>query len=408
MDQFTVQADEMNLSIERNVDEAFASLDDLSVFTTSVVKGLAEENEYPAGFITIPDLAQTLDQARNKSGSLMIAYMPKVLNKNLELWESYSRTHSSWIVEEQPDGPMNVTHGIVDYIWEFTDYAWENDRKRRLVEMIGDSTPGLRGNEHNRKLETNRVVPRPGDFSGKEEERRASRELSNDDDAPVLVLELEDVDSDYDDSDYDDKFDPGPSAQVAAPRSDEFYTPVWQLYPVPVLDEMDPFVEIINYDLSDRLVFQKAVEWIEISKQPVLLEVCDQAAWFLVDEHRDILQTAITYPVFEDFSAERTVVGYYTAIIPWTEFFRKSSGSSSMDMMIVVKNSCGEVFSVRIKGNSVDILGEYDAHDREFDDYGQHFTFAERYNKAITQNSGTKDRICLYDMQIYPTENTFL
>jgi len=398
-DKFVAQVSEMVLFIDTNVDAAFDSLNGLSVLTTSLVKQNAEETDYPPGFITIPDVSQALGEAKNASNALVIAYMPKVLPEHFKLWEKYSSTHSSWIAEEQVGGPMNVTPEINEDVWEYTDYNWEHSGRR----LIGDGMPGLRGNAPSRKLE-NRVMERPGaDCSGKEEERRA-RELSNDDDAPFTFSY--DDDSYDDDSEYDDNvFDPvGSSAQVAAPRSDEFYTPVWQLYPVPVLDEKDPFAQVINYNLKDRVVFGHAVDYIELSKHPVLLDVCNQAAWFLVDEHRDILQTAITFPVFDEFSEPtKTIVGYYTAVIPWGEFFKNSRGPYSMDMIIVMRNTCGEVFSMELKGDTVTILGETDEHDRKFDDYETISPFAQQYNDALKSSLPYEEVVCSYTMHFYPS-----
>lgn len=393
-DQFAADADEMNLYVQKNVDEAFASLNGLTTFTTSLVKRLSEDTEYPPGFINIPDVAQTLGEARNASNALVIAYMPKVVNENFDLWESYSQTHSYWVAEEQPDGPKNVTPIIFEYVWEFKDYEWETKRgprDRGLIDEIGDSAPqnGLRGNEPSRKLNKNRVIERPGDCSGNEERRR--RDLAPEDRRGLQMNGNDDALS--------------PSSQIGVQRSDDYFTPVWQLYPVPILDEMDPFVEIINYNLADRTVFKKATSFMEISKQPVFLDVCNQAGWFLIDEHRDILQTVISYPVFDDFSADKKIVGFYTAIIPWTELFKNSRSPYMKDMIIVMKNTCGEVFSVELEGNFVKILGEYDAHDPIFDDYVKIHTFAEKYNKAVSLASEKVfEEVCLYEMHMYPKE----
>jgi len=393
-DKFSAQVSEMAIFIDTNVDAAFDSLNSLSVLTTSLVKQNAEETDYPPGFITIPDVSQALGQAKNASNALIIAYMPKVLSEHFELWEKYSSIHSSWIAEEQAGGPMNVTPEIMEYVWEYTDYAWESGRR-----LIGDGMPGLRGNAPSRKLE-NRVMERPGaDCSGKEEERRRDLQYSYDDDAPFFF-------SEDDNEGYDDNLYNTQSALVPSPRSDEFYTPVWQSYPVPVLDPFDPYASIINYNLKDRIVFENAVDYIELSKQPVLLDVCNQASWFLIDEHRDILQTAITFPVFDEFSetTTKTIVGYYTAVIPWKEFFKNSRGPDSMDMIIVMRNTCGEVFSVELKGDTVTMLGETDEHDRKFDKYERISDFAHQYNDALISNLPYEEEICSYSMHFYPSE----
>lgn len=396
LEKFSAQVSEMELRIDTNIDAAFASLKGLSVLTTSLVKQNAEETEYPPGFITIPDVSQILGEAKKASNALVIAYMPKVFPENYGLWESYSSTHSSWVAEEQVGGPMNTTTIINEHVYEYTDYLWEGYNRR----LIGDGMPVLRGNAPGRQLE-NRVMERPGaDCSGNEEKRR-SRDL-------VKVgsgRKLSDNDEDNDDEYvyvYDDVFVPGPSTQVRVPRSDEFQTPVWQLYPVPVLDEKDPFVQVINYNLVDRIVFLQAVNYIETFRLPVLLDVCDQAAWFLVDEHRDILQTAITIPVFDGFSESSTIVGYYTAVIPWETFFKNIWTPDSMDMIIVMKNTCGEEFYVELKGDTVTVHSETYAHDVKLEKYKFVSSFARQYLPASFIKM--QDEVCLYDMHFYPSE----
>merc|ERR1712157_476694 len=82
------------------------------------------------------------------------------------------------------------------------------------------------------------------------------------------------------------------------------------------------------------------------------------ASWFLVDKHRDILQTAVVAPVFEDFSETAPIVGYHVAVVPWVSFFRNDRDpENSIDMVVDVSNSCGEYFSVELRGNNATILG---------------------------------------------------
>merc|ERR1712241_1474994 len=107
---------------------------------------------------------------------------------------------------------------------------------------------GLRRDKHGRK-----IIERPADCSGNEDRRK--RDLANEDRRNLQFGGGSD----------------GPPSQVGVMRSDNFFTPVWQLYPVPILNETDPFVQIINYNLADRLVFKKATFYMENSKQPVFL-----------------------------------------------------------------------------------------------------------------------------------------
>lgn len=142
----------------------------------------------------------------------------------------------------------------------------------------------------------------------------------------------------------------------------------------------------------------------ENSHSPVFLDVCDQSAWFGVTEHVNILQTAITVPVFEGFSkVNSTIVGFITATIPWLTFFAHNLGPTANDMVVVMNNTCGGIFSLQVSGNEVVIIGDYDAHDGRYD----HFSMATRFAWDYQRDdfSYYVEETCLYEMYIYPTKS---
>merc|ERR1711937_702636 len=74
--------------------------------------------------------------AKERSKAQVIAYVPLVENNQRGLWQDYSATHSSWIVEAQEEGndfssyakpckPENFTSVFPEFIWEFSTYEWE-------------------------------------------------------------------------------------------------------------------------------------------------------------------------------------------------------------------------------------------------------------------------------------------
>jgi len=207
----------------------------------------------------------------------------------------------------------------------------------------------------------------------------------------------------------DDEYDTGPEVPPAskgvADSRDHFYTPVWQIAPIPVINETSNEVPVINYNLADRLVFFKATEYMERSREPVFLDVCDQSAWFGIDDNREILQTVIAYPVMEDFSYNSTIVGYYTAIIPWKNFFENSLGDKTNNMIVVVNNTCGETFTINVTENRkafvIDEKG--DTHDEKYNDTSDTVTFAEKYNSQNFVEENFQTEICYYNMTMYPT-----
>ena len=111
---------------QHNIDSVFATLKGLSTSTTSMIKEQSADGVWPPGFIIIPDVEHNVGLARNQSKALVLAYMPKVLKGDYERWTNYSMTHKDWIADAQPGGPVDLEPIIRPYIWEFTDYNWED------------------------------------------------------------------------------------------------------------------------------------------------------------------------------------------------------------------------------------------------------------------------------------------
>lgn len=455
--QFEAQAEELELYTKHNIDGAFETLRSLSSQTTSTVIRLARETEWPAGFINVDDVAHNLELAREHANALSIAYMPKVKQEDFEKWENYSMTHKGWIAKEQPGGPVDVDPIIYPHVWEFADYKWEaNDAepagiseaagKRRATEEILDfemasSPTSLRG--FARKQQQLPVIQRPADCTDGEKRRRrrnlANRELEDTDDNAFRFggddgddnvyrvddgykfnpnfsdndgeeerYVFKDDDIGYDDDvfhDYVDEVEPDENGIIRAPKTDSYHTPVWQMSPVPTVSNESSAVQIVNYNLADRLTFYKAVEYMENSKAPVILDVCDQSAWFLIDGNRDILQTVVAYPVFQDHLVNSTIVGFLTAIIPWRQFFVNTMGDKTNNMIVVMNNTCGEIFSVNVTTTGAEIIGEYDDHDPNYDKMVIDRPFARDYNNENFVKKGFEQEICEYTIYMYPTHS---
>lgn len=423
--QFKAQAEELRLYTQHNVDSAFATLQGLSVSTISVIKRQAEETDWPAGFINVPDVQYNLGLARNASKSLALAYMPKVTKGNYKKWINYSAANKDWIAEEQSGGPVDLEPVIRDYIWEYTDYDFEKPDKaeshkvdvsetppaRRKVteDMPGQSSntaskTSLRGFAHRSELED---LERPVDCSQNQGRRRRHlSDMEGNDDNRFFGIGNEFVDDEpyrfESDDDFDFREKPEPSSIMVAPPEDAYQTPVWQISPIPSIDDKSPDVQVVNYNLADRIVFYKAVEYMENSRAPVFLDVCDQSSWFFIEKNKDILQTVMVYPVFEDFLANSDIVGYFAAIIPWKEFFVNNLGEDTNDMIVVMNNTCGEVFSLNVTKRGAEIIGEYDEHDTTYDDIAQGYPFAEDYNRV--DFAAYKEEICIYNLTMYPTK----
>jgi len=429
--EFEAQVEEVKLYTQHNIDTVFETIKGLSTFTTSLVKQQSAETDWPPGFIMVPDVLHNMGLARNVSKALVLAYMPKVLNGDYDRWIDFSVANKNWIADQQPDGPVDAEPIIREYIWEYTDYKFEETNVNGSyydLELkqdppgkqrnLSNTDPGLRGFAH--KQHQGRQLEPPVDCSGAQDRRR--RQLANKHDNGRLLDQVATDDNRFfgadkhdedssdskrsDDDDLSVDEDVDQSVIDQAPYEDEYQTPVWQISPIPTFPSSnpDPYdVQVINYNLADRVRFFTAVEYMENSRDPVFLDVIDQSAWFLINENKDVLQTVVAFPVFEDFSNNSAIVGFYAAIIPWKEFFVNTLGKETKDMVVVMNNTCGELFSVNVTADrGAEIIVTSDVHDTAYDDMVTAYPFGQEYSQD--DFADFQEEICLYFITVYPTK----
>ena len=497
--QFKNQAAELELYAKNNIDNAFANLKGLSFSTTSLVKRSNKETKWPAGFINIPDVRENLGLAADVAKALTIAYTPLIRPENRDLWIEYTKENKNWLAEEQEGGLIDADPIIKDFIWEYSDYGWETRNETQLEEAQqcsngvkienreDTSDRRLRGRSTQRRVQddpfaddddfvssyvpqndfdpsaplgdpissvvvpnivpsaskdlqdgTNSDAALPTSASGAntttssavEEKNQVASEDPFADDIWVSVDSEEDPD--------DDEFvDVGGATQMESERDDEYFAPVWQLYPVPVVNASAPKeTKIINYNLADRMVFNIAMGYMIENKVPIFLDIQDYSSWFLIDDHLDILTTMVSYPVFEDFSFvnksavtsdpsriagaptilavdenseneminNSTVVGFLTAIVRWENFFANNLGEKTMPMYVVVDTTCGDKFTLLITPDEVTMLGQNFCYEEKYEPMKENFEFAEKYNQKENLGLTYESEICLYTVTMYPSQ----
>lgn len=384
---FESQSEELALYTNHNIDNVFATFEGLSTATTSLVKEawISSNLQTPAGFVDIPDIKYQLGQARETTNALAIVYAPKVMNDDYDAWVEYSESHKNWIPLNQPGGPVKITPEIPSFIWQWED---EPDFATSNSMDATNTSESDSASINSRSLRSNMDgLQRPHDCSGDYLHRRQLQE-----DAKATDDKMEQMDDHADASEI----------QVASPLNETYYTPVWQMVPVPVINETHRDVPIINYNLMDRRVFNKAANFLSFSKTPVFLDVCDQSAWFGIEEHKEIIQTVVTVPIFRDFQDDAPIAGFVAATIPWAEFFENNMNKDSDEIIVVMENTCDEIFSVSVSGPYIEMLGEEDLHDPNYDDMAIEVPFAQAYNRKV-EREDYKGDICIYTMTMYPT-----
>ena len=359
--KFADQADSTYLRISENLDTVFASLKELSISATSMNKGLpevpeypyTEDMEYPPGFLTLR--VEDMRYAKRQSNAQVIAYVPLVKSYQENLWQRYTERHMSWIVERQ-DNPKttNITAAIPDFIWEFKDYEWEKVRESKGQMELKAET---------RWDGVGKGSPFPSDYEY----------VKNDDiytpigDGPTVPWQ-----------DWQDKIQASSHKRqdnlVVQKKNKDFFAPVWQMVPVPGVavwpGDTNPFDGIINYNLADQESFKSVAEIIVKYKEPLYFPLDSSENWFLAKEKPGRQESAVVYPVFDD---QGNVVGYYVAIMDQIDLFKdrlpvwRTEGwglrtetkaeleknvqrSATMDMIVVMDDSCGNHFIVEMEG----------------------------------------------------------
>lgn len=188
------------------------------------------------------------------------------------------------------------------------------------------------------------------------------------------------------------------------------FSPVWMFSPPPHADD----VGIINFDLRAKTVMRQAIDYIATTKLPTFLDVCNQAAWFDNQEHLEILQTVIAFPVYDGFDIDTSdIVGHLVAIVPWAVFFQNIALKDSPPVTVVLENTCDETLAFEIEGYTAKFLAESDVHDTGFDDMVLTGAYAriEDYQShaiedpALRRSEEVEDMTCKYTISIYPTKS---
>ena len=76
--------------------------------------------------------------------------------------------------------------------------------------------------------------------------------------------------------------------------------------------------------------------------------------------------TPMAYPVFDDFSENRTVAGVMYTALYWRLLFTHGLSADVKGVICVLTNNIGQVFSFRIEGEEVEYLGPGDLHDPKY------------------------------------------
>lgn len=176
------------------------------------------------------------------------------------------------------------------------------------------------------------------------------------------------------------------------------FMPVWQVAPAP----HDP--KIINYNLLDNDVFQRVNNGMHSVNKPVLSEATDLAFLYegsIYDDpthpHSFLLQ-----PIYHDFvnHTEADILGSLVAVIGWDYYFKNLLPPEAHGVIVVMKDTCGDMFSYQINGMEAVFLGYGDHQEPAY----SHLEEASLFDPLTRLEVSEEHLHCEYDMHIYPSK----
>lgn len=120
--------------------------------------------------------------------------------------------------------------------------------------------------------------------------------------------------------------------------------------------------------------------------------------------------TNMMYPVFDNFSPERKLVGVILTSLYWNLYFQNILPESAIGIVAVLENTQGQMFTYEINGSEVTFLGPGDRHDTAYDEY----EVLEDVMERIKENAGPSntaftevtldDEYNKYILRVYPSK----
>ena len=121
--------------------------------------------------------------------------------------------------------------------------------------------------------------------------------------------------------------------------------------------------------------------------------------------------TALFYPVFDNFSTSRKVVGVFSSDIYWRLHFEQVLPPNAKGIIAVLENNVNQSFTYQLDGPDVTYLGEGDLHDESFDhmqvsaDVSKFLsTYASVETEGFTAVPLTGEGV-QYSLRVYPSQD---
>jgi hypothetical protein len=192
------------------------------------------------------------------------------------------------------------------------------------------------------------------------------------------------------------------TGDISRETKHDLYAPVIQISP------LDTQGHLLNYNGFDYPFFRRIFDGMVEAKRAVLAEVnnlelfvppeeiTDEAMADYIKAHPEIYWPVsfMASPVYNRLGDGAELAGVLTAGMPWHSYFQNVIPEGINGIIVVVENTCDQVFSYRIDGPEVTYLGPQDYHDPSHQEY--------EVEASFTAFTSTAD--CVYSFHVYPTE----
>jgi class 3 adenylate cyclase len=172
------------------------------------------------------------------------------------------------------------------------------------------------------------------------------------------------------------------------------FVPLWQL------SEPPKNTAVINFNLMSNSVFSSTFDIAKLNSQALFTEKFSASELLGGgDEEVKGSESLLIQPIFDDATSKNTVVGAVLAVLSWNDFMSDLVREGNRGMVVVIKNTCGQVETYSIDGSQTFFLGKGDRHDPNYDEYGYEIKIVP----FSTINEETPG-FCDYMAYIYPSQ----
>jgi hypothetical protein len=166
------------------------------------------------------------------------------------------------------------------------------------------------------------------------------------------------------------------------------YAPIWQI--APILGNTG----LINYDVYAFSYFSKVLGIMARAPgEAMLSEVVN------LNVNTTLPESFLTIPIMDTLQvpvpSDAVMVGTITAFLPWHDFFAGVLPKTVNGIEIVIRNTCGQVFTLITSKGGVEFWGEGDPHEILLEDFEVMANFTSPIITSIEE--------CQYSLHLFPS-----